>query len=601
MEGSMYLKMLQRSELEYVSPSADRLREVIPGRDKVLNPIQANALASAYEQDGLFAPIGVGHGKTFISLLLPKVMDSKKAILSVPSKLVNQLVEVDIPDCAANFDFDTPVLNMAGVDPKKRIWALKRFNKGLVVMPYSMYSVRDTDDYLELLRDVDLFIADEAHYLKRKASARTARVMRYLSENNMRLCCLSGTLTRNSIFDYMHLLNRALPKRTYLPHSDYSAVNDLEATVSNEGRDFRVAMRQGGNYPRAYVRWAVLNGKAKEGAMGDLTRESLREMYAERMKSTQGLVATSSSAIGCPIEVETNSLKCMPGDLRALVDGMIGDWETPDGEMLETATDYGKCLNQLINGFYYFRYFPPDTPQNILDKHDRHTTFKGALRAFIKQNRKSKLDTPYLVMEVLREGGDPRVEGLQELHDDAYRDGDEPIKNKKEVWLSNWKLEQADDWCRESKEGIIWYKWSLMGVKLYEYLSKRYSNVLLCDADCDSSNFVRSGMILISSTSAHGVGKNLQHYNKMLFLEWGKSATEFEQAIGRQHRVGQKEDDVQVTISCSAEEEEHRFKGVIEEARYMQSMGFGKQKLLMANYREVRVSEIVRGNHLTEL
>ena len=45
-----------------------------PTGTRRLRPIQALALAEARRANGLFAPIGVGAGKSDIALLLPKVM-----------------------------------------------------------------------------------------------------------------------------------------------------------------------------------------------------------------------------------------------------------------------------------------------------------------------------------------------------------------------------------------------------------------------------------------------------------------------------------------------------------------------------------------------
>ena len=59
-------------------------------------PIQSAALIEAAEADGLFAPVSAGDGKTLISLALPEAMDSKRAVLLVPSQLKKKS-EKEIP------------------------------------------------------------------------------------------------------------------------------------------------------------------------------------------------------------------------------------------------------------------------------------------------------------------------------------------------------------------------------------------------------------------------------------------------------------------------------------------------------------------------
>jgi hypothetical protein len=52
-----------------------------PGSTMRFWPIQSAALVEAAKADGLFGDIGVGDGKTLISLALPTAMESKKTVL----------------------------------------------------------------------------------------------------------------------------------------------------------------------------------------------------------------------------------------------------------------------------------------------------------------------------------------------------------------------------------------------------------------------------------------------------------------------------------------------------------------------------------------
>ena len=74
-----------------------------------LRPIQSATLIDAHMANGFLGPIGVGWGKTLISLLLPEAMDSERTVLLVPPPLRDR---ADRPSglrawrsCASSFSF----------------------------------------------------------------------------------------------------------------------------------------------------------------------------------------------------------------------------------------------------------------------------------------------------------------------------------------------------------------------------------------------------------------------------------------------------------------------------------------------------------------
>ena len=58
-----------------------------PSGTMKLRKVQASALIEIGLHRGLFAPVGVGHGKTLISLLAPHMIDSRRPLLIVPAQL----------------------------------------------------------------------------------------------------------------------------------------------------------------------------------------------------------------------------------------------------------------------------------------------------------------------------------------------------------------------------------------------------------------------------------------------------------------------------------------------------------------------------------
>jgi hypothetical protein len=181
-----------------------------------LLPAQAWALDEAPRANGLIAPIGVGHGKTGLDLLISMVMGGKSTVLLVPPRLVTQ-IELDYQAWAQHFEVPQLVTsNRSFVRPGYPI---------VHVVPYSRLSRAGASDLLTALSP-DLIVADEAHKLRHAQTATTARVLRrFVAHPDTRLCAWSGTLTSSSIKDYAHLAALCLREGSPLP-LDPSVVNE---------------------------------------------------------------------------------------------------------------------------------------------------------------------------------------------------------------------------------------------------------------------------------------------------------------------------------------------------------------------------------------
>ncbi len=68
--------------------AAGRPMHVPSGLPHTLRALQALMLADAYQIKGLFAPVGVGEGKTLTSFLLPTVLNAVRPLLLQPAALV---------------------------------------------------------------------------------------------------------------------------------------------------------------------------------------------------------------------------------------------------------------------------------------------------------------------------------------------------------------------------------------------------------------------------------------------------------------------------------------------------------------------------------
>ena len=173
--------LLRKPRTPIYDPDAPCQCEVKWGKGKCMKnllPIQIWGLNEGGKRGGLFAPIGVGHGKTGIDLLIlmaihayhPEVMTG---ILLVPANLRAQLTQIDIVQWRAHW-------NLPNINGDK--W----FTPGkptLHVLSYNELSGARNSSLVSII-DPDVIIADEAHNLRNHTAARTKRFLRHFSERS---------------------------------------------------------------------------------------------------------------------------------------------------------------------------------------------------------------------------------------------------------------------------------------------------------------------------------------------------------------------------------------------------------------------------------
>ncbi len=131
--------------------------------------------------------LGVGSGKTLVSVLCPELFDDVTvAVLLVPAALVSK-TRSELREYARNF----------------------KITKTLHIVSYEALSVQAQAELLFDLKP-QLIVADEAHALRNQDSGRCRRVQRYVEASGCRFVCLSGTLYRDSLTDILHLCRWAL-------------------------------------------------------------------------------------------------------------------------------------------------------------------------------------------------------------------------------------------------------------------------------------------------------------------------------------------------------------------------------------------------------
>lgn len=501
-------------------------------------PAQSVALLEAERGWGLFAPLGVGSGKTLVTLLLPDVFGAERPLLLVPAALRNQLLTRDMAAYGRHFHLPT----------------------GLKVLAYTELSDARTADILERLKP-DLIIADEAHALARAQAARTKRFLRYMKDHpQTRFCALSGTMTRRSLRDYAHLSELSLRAGSPVP-GNWSDLNDWADALD-----------------------PILNplspGALRVLAEGDprLTRESdaarvaVREGFRRRLVDTPGVVATSASWEGASLIVEAISL-VLPEVIIAALSELHKTWEIA-GEELESPARMAEVMRQLSVGYFYRWRWPDDVKD--YEWLEARSKWHKEVRYVLTHSRQG-LDSPMLVARAAEMGKLPQDSVNAWRAWKLVKDRYNPTPPVETVWLDDYVIQAALTWARKKAEGIVWYTHKAVG----DALQAKGIRVYGAGTDAGEANPDRQPVIACSITS-QGTGKNLQRYSRNLVMEPPPAGAAWEQFIGRTHRPGQQADEVVFDVFAHTAILRASLFRAVEDARYVQQTQGQRQKILYA-------------------
>lgn len=507
-------------------------------------PLQSEALHWARIADGLFGALGVGSGKTLVSLLLPQAMSSKQAVLLVPPQLRDQLKK------------------MIGL--YARHWRLPaiRFGRGgaldgLRVFGYSEISVQSGADALEDA-DPDLVIADESHNLKAKTAARTRRFLRLFRSRPRRFVALSGSPTTSSIKNYAHLLGLVLRKNTPLPRpwpelDDWSRA--LDVNVEEERR-----MKPGA---------LVLLG-AKSDSIDDV-----RAAYRERLISTPGVISSAAGVLSMSLNLRAVRPK-MSGAMEEAIAQLELTWTRPDGEEMESPLAMAMLLRQLCFGFYYVWDWPGGVPDH--EWMSARAEWHKEQREYLKRNNRPGMDSPGFLAAAAESG---RWASQTWARWSLVKDRYVPHPPTKTVWVDrDFASQVARSWL-PAEGGVIWYEHKSIGEEVARAL-----DLPLFDGGTDAAlanTTPAKTPIIVCSIKSHGTGKELQAWSNALILGAISNGTAYEQLLGRLHRDGQEADEVEYVIPLHHESLDSALDAAIKGARYKEATLEGRQKLLYAN------------------
>lgn len=505
-----------------------------PGGKMRLFPIQNRALWSAYQAKGMLGLISVGSGKTLISVLLPRVLGAKRTILLVPASMR---------------------------DPFDALWheyAQHWYVGRIKVLSYEQLSSAKSRNLLLRLKP-DLIIADEAHYLRHRDSARTRRVVEYLRKTpSCRFVAMSGTLTNRSILDYAHLSVMALRGGSPLPR-DWHTLNAwsqvLDAGTKATKHDWRIF-------------GAFFKGVA--GPRARLTEENARKAFRHRLTRTPGVVATRMKDIGSSLIIHQRVPMVPPAVQKAMED-MQRTWKAPNGDEISDPMTFARIGRQLSQGFYY----EWEWPDGVVDTEwlKARSNWNKWVRTILQNNRLG-LDSPLLVTNALRDGRLKHAKAAQALIKwEQVKTRPEPPTVAR--WISPFLVKDAVQWAKAQDEPvIIWYDTLAVEAALRHLKIPTYGSGTNIPAE--------KAHLCAASIAVHGTGKNLQAWHNQIILAPPANGKTWEQLLGRMHRTGQQADEVHCTVYVHTDFYRTSMRNARRDAQYIYETQGQRQRLSYA-------------------
>lgn len=458
----------------------ERLRR--PGSTWSLRPLQALALEEASLVRGGLFPLGVGVGKSLVSLLLPRALevDARDCLLLVPAELAREH-ERERARYAEHFEFDPiPVLSYEMLSRPERVAELAE-------------------------RAPRLVIADEAHALRNKKAARTSRFLRYMRGpgKGCAFVAMSASLAATSLHDWAHLAELALGDQTPLPRQwtrldTWARVLDPEPLLPPSAADKRVF-------------------QVDLCTQATTTRE-VRAAYLAHTEDVTGLVrsteaSTTARLVGELIDFATEGL-------RELAERVAASYMLPCGEEIEDPLRLADKLAQIECGFYYRADWGAKPPPRAWFY--TRSNWTRALAAEVGRLR-AGLDSPALVIAAIERG---EIEGEVAEAWEAWKQvRDEFTPARVAVWLDDTPLRRAEEAVGES--GLLWCA--------YQAQLDRTALPATRPGERPDERLARVAV----SIASHGTGLNLQRWAHNVVPMPPASAQTWEQMLGRTRRAGQ--------------------------------------------------------------
>ncbi len=518
------------AELPYVKwdgGAAEGLTEWLktPNGTQKFWPQQAAVLEALHDFGGCFAPLDVGEGKSLCTFAAPHMVDAKRTLLLIPAKLVKKTER----------EFET--LREHWKEPPGEFRIISYTKIGLA--RYSTY----LEDYAP-----DLILADEAHCLRSLSAACSKRVLRYCIANEPHFVALSGSMLSNSLLDVHHILALALGAEGMPLPLPITEVRKWANCVDPESKT-----------P------AAVGGLSRLQFSGSSVKAA-REAVGRRIHECAGVVRTERSGVRVSLSIETLIAPKLAPEVRVVLAQIAKDKEDPNGNPL-TPSDTGRFVRTLACGFWLK--WDPDPPEE----------WRLARKAW-RQFAQGEIDSGGYDTE--KQVADACKKGLKSygFHEQWVKVRPTYKERHSAVWVSDEPLKWVASKVQDNE--LVWVKYRASGQRLSEILDVPYFANYGLDA---RGNFVEDHVgTCVLSTAANKEGRNLQYkWHKNLVLTPWASSEVYQQAIGRTHRNGQK-DDVEVRLVVGHPAVQNTIDTAMDNARFVETLTGSKQKLLHCDW-----------------
>ena len=528
------------------------------GGQMSLRPMQAWAMCEAYEASGLVGIISVGGGKTLLSLLLPKVLESRRPVLVVPGGLVDK-TERERMLYATHWDVP----------------------KYLCVQSYQRLGRKKHADWFFDYRP-DLIILDEAHKVKNRSAAVTKRLTRYLHKHpETKVCVMSGTFSKRSIRDYAHLLIWALKQGAPVPRW----WKDIEpwAMILDEHPD-----------PRMVFDPKPLAPLLEPGEA--LTHANVRKAFRRRLVQTPGVVQSTDDGVEASLRVDFKAI-----DFKGVADDTwvrLRLGTTPEGFELVDQMQIWSASYKM--GCQFYHTWDPRPPKPWLDLRAQWARYARKILAVNRSNIDTEAQVKDAVLNDSRwsdyKTDDSLFTAGETLEAWQAVEKDHPLPSVTR-WEGTEVVEAAAKWLRKAGKGsLVWVEWHGLGEAIAKAAGVPFHREGgICQED---GIYVedREGAPLVIGRQSNSEGRNLQHHwHRNLFVVPPTNGLQLEQALGRTHRPGQPQDEVTAEVWMLCAEHVNAVSRIFRDSPYLRDTISGQVKLLIADTTAPNIDDLPSG------
>lgn len=535
-------------------------------RGAELRAWQGLVLHEAYKYGGVLGALPVGQGKTLLCETLPVVLAEKAAA-------ARRAIAKYEGKRSRGAEFKAALIAPAGLEQKT--YADRRSFAGTwrTASPPPRFTSRESlqgeaNAYLLQSLDVEILIIDEADELSNWKASAPARIDRFVQAKRARgkaaglpwphglwVIALTGTLTRNSILGYWHIL-----KWTHGP--DRAPVPAMRA----EAETWALAIDN--KSPRDGFR-------PLPGPLG-ATIDEARAWYVDRLDHTPGVILVDEdSAEGVPLRVRFAVAPDCP-KLDAAFETLRTLWQSPSGEPVTDALSMHRIEGQAGCGLY--SYYDPKPPPEWVEARQ---LFAALVRNRIAETRHAlkPLDTEAQVARA--HSGHPDVVEWKRVKKTF-----DPRKASKSKWLSTVTLKRLARWIKSNQDKgrvcVVWSGSVEFGVRLAELAGVPYygreGKEITTGRDLHNADVRKS---MVCSWHANKRGFNLQAWREHAIVYPPQSAKFLEQIFGRTHRAGQTQA-VRFTLFITSGGTLDAFYRAVSEAGFAKGTAKSTQKILRA-------------------